>query len=377
MSRPVRWISLALACALALPIPLGIFANLHLWLSPNLLLQALLARGHFVLFNILGIAAILLVLWRERWFCRNACPTGALCDAAAACRKKGPSWEKVPFVNRWVAIFGLAAAACGLPLLAMADPVVLFTGAWGVLRTGATLAGGLALLGLAAVLGLNLCFPRLWCARLCPLGGLQVLLWDLRRALRRGTPAPPAGPVLSRRNLLAAVSGAGTGLLTRKAVGAGERSAVRPPASLAEGIFKTTCCRCGTCARVCPTRIIRSSTDVRDPLGLLSPRLDFSRAYCLPSCDACGKSCPTGAIAPFKASRKDRLVLGKAEVRLDDCLAVNGKECDRCVAACPYQAIHIAGGGLDVAPEVSASRCVGCGACQAICPPAVISIRPA
>jgi ferredoxin len=375
MSRPLRWISLALAILTALPIPLGILAGFHLWLSPSLFLQSLLAGAHLVPFSAFGLAVLLLVLWRERWFCRNVCPMGILCDAVSTLGRKGRTWESVPWINRYLAIFGLAAALVGAPVLAFADPMAIFYGGWDILHTGMSVAAWVGVSGLVAVLSLNLLFPRLWCARLCPLGGLQILVWDIRRLFRRAPATPSAGPAIGRRHLLVAASGLGLGFLARQAAGAPEEKPLRPPGALPEEGLKTTCCRCGNCARACPSRIIDSSMEVRDPLGLLTPRLDFSRAYCLPSCDACGKVCPTGAIAPFDADQKSQLFIGNAKVRLDDCWVVKGKECDRCVASCDYQAIRIGGGIFEPVPEVDVSKCVGCGACAVVCPPGVITIR--
>jgi len=377
MARPVRWFSLAAAVALALPLPVGIFAHFHLWLSPNLVLQAVLSGAPLAPFQAVAAGVLLLALRQERWFCRHLCPTGALCDLAAAVRKGGASvGERVPHLHRALALAGIGAAAGGTPLLAWMDPVALFAGAWGFLRPGPAGAAVLALAGLAAVVGSNVPFPRLWCARLCPLGGFQALLGDLRRLLRRAPPVPD-GALAGRRNLLASASGLAAGLILRRSLEKGGRTVVRPPAALPEGRFKATCCRCGTCVRVCPTGIVRPSDDLSDPAGLLAPRLEFTKGYCLPDCDACGRSCPTGAIRRFEAAQKGRIVLGRAEIRSEDCLVTAGRECDRCVAACPFGAIRMAGGTFDVHPEVDAGRCVGCGACQAVCPPGAVRIRPA
>jgi formate hydrogenlyase subunit 6/NADH:ubiquinone oxidoreductase subunit I len=385
MSRPVRWVSLALACVLALPIPLGMGAGLHLRLSPLLALQALLARAPLAPLSALAGAVLLLVFLRERWFCRNVCPTGALCDAVAACRRTPQSWDAFPFVNKALALAALAAAACGAPVLAVADPVALFHGAWGIAVAGLTAAALAGAGGLATVLLLSLLFPRLWCARLCPLGGLQLLAADLRRAARRAPPGPetapplpsPMSPVLGRRHLFAAASGVAVGLVAREAAGAGARTVVRPPGARPEARFKTVCCRCGSCARACPERIIRPTADLRDPLGLLAPRLDFTSAFCPPTCAACGAACPTGALAPFDAADKGRLVVGTAVIWLDDCRLTEGKECNRCEVACAYRAVRIAGGRFEPAPEVIVSACVGCGACVVACPTRAIDVRPA
>jgi ferredoxin len=385
LSRQVRRASLLLAIVTALPIPLGIFAGLHLWLSAGLFLQRLLARGPLVPLALLGFAVLLLVLWRERWFCRHLCPTGLLCDSVANSvgdagsrrRSRGRRWDSLPWVNKGVAILGLAAAATGAPVLAFADPVALFYGAWTVLHLGLSAAAAASLLALGIVLLSNAFYPHLWCARICPLGGLQLLASDLRGALHRANTAPSAQPAFGRRQLLVAASGLGLGVLARGTAAGQPSNALRPPGALPPGRFETTCCRCGSCARACPTRIVRSSTDLAEPLGLLAPRLDFTSGYCLPSCSACSSVCPTGALMPFDAGDKDRVFIGTAEVRLDDCLVVNGRECDRCVVSCEYDAIEIGGGTFDPRPEVDAARCVGRGACVAVCPPAVVSVRPA
>jgi formate hydrogenlyase subunit 6/NADH:ubiquinone oxidoreductase subunit I len=129
--------------------------------------------------------------------------------------------------------------------------------------------------------------------------------------------------------------------------------------------------------RACPARIIRPAADLRDPLGLLAPRLDFTRAFCEPACDACGEVCPTGALAPFEAADKARLVIGTAVIRLDACRLTEGKECNRCEVACAYRAVRIGGGRFEPAPEVDVPACVGCGACVVACPTRAIDIRPA
>jgi heterodisulfide reductase subunit A-like polyferredoxin len=73
---------------------------------------------------------------------------------------------------------------------------------------------------------------------------------------------------------------------------------------------------------------------------------------------------------------KTRLFIGTAVIRLDGCRLTNGKECNRCVPACAFDALRIAGGLFDAAPEVDRVKCVGCGACVAACPEDVIEVRP-
>ena len=375
LSRRARWASLALAIVTALPIPLGVLTGLHLWLSPSLFLQRLLARGPFVPMAVLGLVVLFLVFWSERWFCRHVCPTGALCDEVAARGRPSRPWDGVPWINKGLAIFGLAAAAADAPLLAFADPVALVYGGWKVLHLGLSVAALASLLGLAAVLVSNFFYPHLWCARMCPLGGLQLLTWDLRAALGRW--AGPRGR--DRRSdgvsLLVAGAGVGLGLLGRRAAAARPSEAVRPPGALPRDASRRPAVAAATAPGPAPPASSAPRPTSGEPLGLLAPRLDFTSAYCLPSCDACGSVCPTGALTPFEADQKNRIFIGTAVVHLDDCLVVKGRECDRCVASCDYEAIVIGGGTFEPEPEVDVARCVGCGACAAVCPPAVITIR--
>jgi MinD superfamily P-loop ATPase len=80
----------------------------------------------------------------------------------------------------------------------------------------------------------------------------------------------------------------------------------------------------------------------------------------------------------FSKEAKNRLFIGLAEIELENCLLAKNRECDRCKAACRYDAIKIepAEGAVLMLPVVSPDRCVGCGACEVICPPGVIEIVP-
>lgn len=380
-SNRIRWGSLAIACLLALPLPLGIWAGLHLRLSPLLFLQALLIRTPLVPLALLGAVTLAFILGKDRWFCRYACPTGALCDAVSGCRKPDHRWQRLPHVHRLLALAGLGMAALGFPVLGVLDPVALFQDAWSPLHLGMTIAAWGGVAGLVAVLLLSALFPYIWCRRLCPLGGLQALATDLRRSARRLThrhdraAAPAEG--WKRRDLLALGSGAAGGWLLGRVGATRTQATLRPPGSLAEDRFLATCCRCGNCTRACPTHILTPALDLSAPFGLLAPRVEFlgsNSTYCLPSCNACGQVCPTGSIRPFAVEEKPLLVMGIAIIDLGGCVLAHGGDCDRCKAACPYQAITISGGLFAAEPAVVTERCTGCGACVAVCPPQVITM---
>jgi ferredoxin-type protein NapF len=383
-SRRIRWWSCATACILALPIPLGVGAGLHLRLSPLLFLQALLIGTPMVPLATLGLATLVLVLVKDRWFCRYLCPTGAMGDALSETRTRRQRWRRLPHLHRYLALVGLGTAAFGFPLIGLLDPIALFSAAWSPLHLGLTLAAWLSAAGWFLVLGLSWLVPYAWCRRICPLGGLQTVATDVRRAIRawwrRLRAARPAPGSLEptegwrRRHLLLVGLGLGTGAFLRRAVPWPSAKRIRPPGSRPEPAFLASCVRCGNCTRACPTQIISPALDLAVPTGFLAPMLSFSAGHCPTTCNACSQVCPTGAIQPYALADKATFIIGTAVIDLDPCLMANGAECDRCVAECPYEAISVTETATRSEPTVQRERCTGCGLCAEKCPAKVIRI---
>ncbi|MBZ0255987.1 4Fe-4S dicluster domain-containing protein, partial [bacterium] len=92
----------------------------------------------------------------------------------------------------------------------------------------------------------------------------------------------------------------------------------------------------------------------------------------------CGAVCPSGAIENFSVKDKTHLVIGLAVIDQANCLLAQNKECDLCKTYCPYAAIAIKESEFDFSsyPDVNLDLCVGCGACEIICPVHVIEIVP-
>ena len=116
-------------------------------------------------------------------------------------------------------------------------------------------------------------------------------------------------PDFSRRGLIVA----GSGLLVASMWGVGglagaDRSAslIRPPGSLDEDRFLARCIRCGQCMRICPANIIQPALFEAGIQGLWTPAVNYrlGRSGCLPNCIACGQVCPTAAIRPLSLEEK-------------------------------------------------------------------------
>ena len=189
-------------------------------------------------------------------------------------------------------------------------------------------------------------------------------------------------------SLAGIVGGVGSSLAT-KAFGAhlddsARRRPVRPPGSVPEKEFLELCIRCGECFKVCPNSVLQPLSFQQGLEGLWTPYVAADWAGCEPSCNACGKACPTGAIRALPLEEKKAARMGLAVVNEKTCLPWAGKEaCQLCVdecAAAGYDAIEFirvhskaddSGKPVDgtgfLAPKVQPDKCVGCGLCQMRC----------
>lgn len=119
-------------------------------------------------------------------------------------------------------------------------------------------------------------------------------------------------PDLSRRGFI--MAGAGVLLASMWGVGglAGanrDPSLIRPPGALDEERFLARCIRCGQCMRICPGNIIQPALFEAGVQGLWTPTVNYriGRSGCQPNCIACGQVCPTAAIRPLSLEEKQGL----------------------------------------------------------------------
>ena len=145
--------------------------------------------------------------------------------------------------------------------------------------------------------------------------------------------------------------------------GVPERPApVLPPGAVDRGKFNVKCVACGLCIANCRGGCLSPSTDLK---RFGQPEMDFRRGYCLLGCNyACGHVCPTGAINWIPRLERKNVHMGHAIWKKDLCIRTDGVECTACSRKCPVSAIHIVEGF----PVVDKGACIGCGACEHVCP---------
>ena len=159
-------------------------------------------------------------------------------------------------------------------------------------------------------------------------------------------------------------------LLARMAlVGTVAHDPITPPGSLGIDHFSHTCLACHACVSACPENVLMPGVDEYGLTGALQPRLDFFVSRCAYSCNACTLVCPSGAILPLSLEEKQRTRIGSVHFERDKCLVYTQKrDCGACAEVCPTHAVHTVLENNIHHPRIRSDACIGCGACQLVCP---------
>ena len=90
-------------------------------------------------------------------------------------------------------------------------------------------------------------------------------------------------------------------------------------------------------------------------MSLMVPEMSYERGYCRPECTKCSEVCPTGAIRRITKEDKSSVQIGHAVW-----IAAN----------CVVNTDGVEPGNPDSPriPVVNEARCIGCGACENLCP---------
>lgn len=207
-------------------------------------------------------------------------------------------------------------------------------------------------------------------------------------------------PDLQRRTLLATTA-AGAAFIPAARIADSldvnyHAKVIRPPGAVDERAFLERCIRCAECMKVCPNNALHPAMFEAGVEGLWTPILIARIGYCEHSCVLCGQVCPTGAIQ--KITEKEKLGQGVPPVKIGTAFYDHGRclpwsmqtPCIVCEEFCPTspKAIWVeeveapmrektpGPNGEQPAmktvhlqrPHVDPSLCIGCGACEKVCP---------
>lgn len=151
-----------------------------------------------------------------------------------------------------------------------------------------------------------------------------------------------------------------------------------PPGAISWKNFSTHCTACQLCVSVCPNEVLKPSMSLDT---FMMPMMGYDLGYCRPECVRCSEVCPAGAIRPVTVAEKSDISVGTARVHVRHCLAAQGEAaCGVCARHCPSNAISMMPVDPDDKsenprrrPVVDESRCLGCGACENLCPVSPVS----
>ena len=144
-----------------------------------------------------------------------------------------------------------------------------------------------------------------------------------------------------------------------------------PPGAKSMRHFAHHCTACQLCVSECPNNVLRPSTNLET---LMQPEMSYEDGYCRPECTRCSEVCPAGAIRPITVAEKSSTRIGHAVWIRKNCLPVaDGVECGNCARHCPSGAILMVhmDANDDESPKIpviDTERCIGCGACENLCP---------
>ncbi len=290
-------------------------------------------------------AALLLNLWRNRFWCRYVCPLGGMLGLVAA--KPLLRLRSDPDACD-------GCYKCTLACPAAAQPE----------KPGEWLA--------------TECFGCWNCVAACNNRGLDFVWTSPVGGVATGTV-----DIGKRRALASAVGGVAALSMMRITPAANaktfEPALIRPPGSRAEPEFLQRCVKCGLCMQTCPSGGLQPTWAEAGLEGLWSPMLVPAIGWCEYECHACGQVCPTGAIEPLPLEVKKTTKIGLAVFDVTRCLPfAYGRECIVCEEHCPVTDKAITFELRDVTtrdgevrtlkvPRVDPERCTGCGICETKC----------
>ncbi|MDD3153970.1 MAG: 4Fe-4S binding protein [Victivallaceae bacterium] len=391
----------------------GIAPLLHVQFGPALL-QCVAASSVGALAIVLGIALFTLLF--GRFYCAVLCPFGILQDVIGfLSRRKGQDTRN--FRKTRYAIAGIVTGmlVCGWSGgMLLLDPYSNF----GRIFASFTVGGWIALIG---IILLAVWKGRFYCTTICPVGTLLGILakhgvFELAitgKCVHCGTckKVCPAGCIdldngtidneqcvrcmncvadcplhgiafvarkkkqiptdESRRAFLVGggmlLAGVAAGMVLAKTTfGKFEelvrRTGILPPGAGNARKFAAKCTACQLCTANCPAKIIVPAPGGDGPVSL-----DLRKGACQYNCNRCSQLCPTGALTPLPLEVKQKTKIAEAQFNAKVCIVFQeGQRCGRCAQACPVHAITLR---KNTAPRpVDTNRCIGCGACQAVCP---------
>ena len=293
----------------------------------------------------LGIAVVMLVIlallaWRNgRTYCNTICPVGTVLSIFAKF-----SWLKIHFDEGKCKNCSLCTKNCKASCIDFKNHTVDYTR----------------------------CVTCGDCIESCKFGALKY--GPAGHLSHPENPDIPENPDASRRSFLLSSALLATAAMAQQKdkmmdgglaeiedkVAPERQTPLTPPGSLSAKNMALRCTGCQLCISECPNQVLRPSDDL---WHLMQPVMSYERGYC-----------PTGAIKPIVPEVKASTQIGHAVWIKKNCIPLtDGVSCGNCARHCPTGAIEMVLSDPDneespEIPVVNEAICIGCGACENLCP---------
>ncbi len=148
---------------------------------------------------------------------------------------------------------------------------------------------------------------------------------------------------------------------------------ILPPGAKAVGHFQKKCTACHLCVSKCPANILTPAVSEYGLNGFLQPTVTFKHGFCNYDCTICSEVCPNHALMPLEKAEKHLLQIGRVNFIQANCVVESQHtNCGACAEHCPTGAVTMIPFGEPAValtiPQIDPDLCVGCGACEFICP---------
>lgn len=270
---------------------------------------------------IFAVAVLILVFFKNRFFCTNICPVGAVLGLISKF-----SLNKI-YMNENCVKCGMCANSCPSGCINYKEKFV----------------------------DNETCIKCLKCLSVCP-----------KKAIKFGIQPVKFNP--KRRDFIwgmgsLAILGAGyaAGLNFVKNIAKKVKDIILPAGAVNANRMLHKCLNCNLCINHCPNDILVKSDD---KFGAVHIDYTKGKGYCEYNCHKCSEVCPTGAIKKISSEEKQKTRIGMAYVS-PECFG-----CEICSHLCPTEAISI----IEGKAVIDGSKCIGCGKCASECKAKAIHI---
>ena len=276
---------------------------------------------------IFSIFVIVLVFFRNRFFCTNICPVGAILGLLSRF-----SYYKILMDKSICVSCGVCARSCPSGCINIKEGKI----------------------------NNELCVKCFKCIRVCPKNAIN--LEHEKQSIEFNFKRREAIITGSCFAVFGALCAMGVGF--SKNIASKIKDIILPPGAFSANRMANKCLNCNLCVNNCPNKILSKANS---DFGAIHIDFNKGKKHCKFDCKRCSEVCPTGAIKRITLEEKQSTRIAIATLNKKVC-----SNCGACKHTCPTGAIEKVNNVI----SVNGTMCIGCGKCATVCANSAITINP-